>query len=610
MICSKFISKPWLRPYSAGPQDETNNDSKKTEKVLLPKRILASLPAHENIYTIPNILTFSRLVAAPVIGYFILHEQHVAALGLFIYAGATDLVDGWIARKWKLQTVVGTVIDPMADKTLMTILTVSLAMQGAIPVPLATLILGRDVLLSLAAVYYRYISLPPPKSFARYWDFSLPSAEVHPTGISKINTALQLGLIGWTMGTMAVGGDLGWWGPEGALRAMWTTTTVFSSVTTLPTTTTVAQGTTVTTITAGKNQKRENAATITSTIDVQPQPYGYNYVLSMSSGAERNASIASSVYSACSCLRTTPKTVSTQSTTESTRTITGSDGVTQAAVTVTSGTFTLTVTERSPNYYPYQSYVDSSSSANSSSTRRPLTGSSIPSVTASSISIVLPTFNNSYSTGTGSGPRGGASTSTPSAAINTTLPSVPSLLPSSSTTSSLRPVGTSINPAGCPTENNTIYTTSNGQQYQLQCYRVYGGPVSIGLDQPYFRNCIDQCSLVNAGFSAIRCFGVTWLQYDEGIHCNLKGQSALSNYTTSILAVSAVLLTGVQPPIIGQFKGSLGLGAAAGGEVAEGSTDLAGAKTQLLDDESLTRRKRVVKALKKARDLWKRRDDV
>ncbi|KAL8729035.1 MAG: hypothetical protein Q9181_005146 [Wetmoreana brouardii] len=181
-----------------------------------PKRILASLPTHENIYTIPNILTFSRFVASPVIGYLILHEQHIAALALFVYAGATDLVDGWIARRWNLQTVVGTVIDPMADKTLMTVLTVSLAVKGAMPL----LILGRDVSLSLAAIYYRYISLPPPKTLARYWDFSLPSAEVHPTQISKINTALQLGLIGWTMGTMAVGGDLGWWGPEGALKAM------------------------------------------------------------------------------------------------------------------------------------------------------------------------------------------------------------------------------------------------------------------------------------------------------------------------------------------------------------------------------------------------------
>lgn len=55
------------------------------------------------------------------------------ALGLFVYAGVTDLVDGWIARKWGLQTVLGTVIDPMADKALMTVVTVTLAMKGALP---------------------------------------------------------------------------------------------------------------------------------------------------------------------------------------------------------------------------------------------------------------------------------------------------------------------------------------------------------------------------------------------------------------------------------------------------------------------------------------------
>lgn len=62
-----------------------------------------------------------------------LHDQHGWAVGLFAYAGITDLIDGYIARRWKLQTVVGTVIDPMADKTLMTILTVCLAIKGALP---------------------------------------------------------------------------------------------------------------------------------------------------------------------------------------------------------------------------------------------------------------------------------------------------------------------------------------------------------------------------------------------------------------------------------------------------------------------------------------------
>lgn len=64
------------------------------------------------------------------------------------------------------------------------------------PVWLAVIILGRDVGLAISALYYRWISLPRPKTMARFWDFSLPSAEVIPTEISKINTALQLFLVG------------------------------------------------------------------------------------------------------------------------------------------------------------------------------------------------------------------------------------------------------------------------------------------------------------------------------------------------------------------------------------------------------------------------------
>lgn len=128
-------------------------------------------------------------------GYFILHDQTIPALALLITAGITDVLDGWIARKWKLQTVVGSVVDPMADKLLITVLTVTLAMKALLPVWLAVIILGRDAGLAISAIWYRYISLPPPKTFMRYWNFSLPSAEVRPTTISKVNTLLQLGLI-------------------------------------------------------------------------------------------------------------------------------------------------------------------------------------------------------------------------------------------------------------------------------------------------------------------------------------------------------------------------------------------------------------------------------
>ncbi|KAF3917512.1 hypothetical protein ABW21_db0207609 [Orbilia brochopaga] len=159
------------------------------------RRILPSLTERENITNVPNILTVTRLIAAPAIGYLILHDEHAWAVGLLAYASLTDLVDGYVARHWNLQTVIGTVLDPLADKLLMTILAVCLTVKGALPLWIAGLILGKDAGLGIAAIYYRWISLPPPKTLWRYWDFSLPSAEVKPTTISKYNTALQLLLL-------------------------------------------------------------------------------------------------------------------------------------------------------------------------------------------------------------------------------------------------------------------------------------------------------------------------------------------------------------------------------------------------------------------------------
>ncbi|KAF8238117.1 hypothetical protein L208DRAFT_1421340 [Tricholoma matsutake] len=163
----------------------------------------------ENIYTLPNILTVSRILSCPVLGWSILEGNFHLATSLLVYAGLTDLADGFLARRFKMQSVLGTILDPAADKALMTTLTVTLAMRGLLPVPLAIVIIGRDALLSLSAFYIRYTSLPEPKSFSRYWDFSIPSAEVRPTEISKVNTALQLVLMGATTISSLLPFDLG-----------------------------------------------------------------------------------------------------------------------------------------------------------------------------------------------------------------------------------------------------------------------------------------------------------------------------------------------------------------------------------------------------------------
>jgi hypothetical protein len=124
-------------PYRASTPSPTPAKPRRLRKLL-------PIPTHENIYTLPNLLTFSRLLSAPLIGYFILHEQHLAAVSLFAYAGFTDLIDGWIARRYHSTTVVGTVIDPMADKTLMTVLTVCLAINGGLPSMLSFPILQKS----------------------------------------------------------------------------------------------------------------------------------------------------------------------------------------------------------------------------------------------------------------------------------------------------------------------------------------------------------------------------------------------------------------------------------------------------------------------------------
>ncbi|GAA5946164.1 hypothetical protein JCM3775_006302 [Rhodotorula graminis] len=154
--------------------------------------------ARENPYTIPNAITVARMAACPVIGYYILEGDLSTATALLFVAGVSDLVDGWLARRFNMGSVLGSILDPAADKLLMTTMVITLAMRDMLPLPLAIIILGRDVALSLAAFYFRYASLPPPKTFARYWDFSIPSASVHPTAISKYNTFLQLLLVGST----------------------------------------------------------------------------------------------------------------------------------------------------------------------------------------------------------------------------------------------------------------------------------------------------------------------------------------------------------------------------------------------------------------------------
>lgn len=160
----------------------------------------------ENIYTIPNILCVARIAMSPYLGYVILQGNYDFAMGLLVFAGVTDLLDGWIARKWKSQsTKMGSFLDPMADKVLIATLFITLTWQELIPLALTLLIIARDVALVSAGFVIRYRSLPPPRTLSRYFDVTHATAQLAPTLISKINTAVQLTLVGTTLASPVLG---------------------------------------------------------------------------------------------------------------------------------------------------------------------------------------------------------------------------------------------------------------------------------------------------------------------------------------------------------------------------------------------------------------------
>ena len=165
-----------------------------------PRSPPAAGPPHvtlsEDILTIPNILTLTRMSLCPILGWAVATHQAPLTLALLGVAGCTDLLDGWIARRYQSQTVFGSIADPAADKMLMATMVISLAIGGGMHWALAAIILGRDVFLVALAFIMRYRSLSPPRTLARYFNPRLPSAHVTPTQLSKFNTFLQLVLVG------------------------------------------------------------------------------------------------------------------------------------------------------------------------------------------------------------------------------------------------------------------------------------------------------------------------------------------------------------------------------------------------------------------------------
>jgi CDP-diacylglycerol--glycerol-3-phosphate 3-phosphatidyltransferase len=108
--------------------------------------------------SIPNALTIARFVAIPVFIWLYLDAGDAAAWGAGIFfaaAAATDQLDGYLARRWHVESSFGKVADPLADRLMIGTAAILMLATGRIPVVAALVILGRDVLLVLG---YRILS--------------------------------------------------------------------------------------------------------------------------------------------------------------------------------------------------------------------------------------------------------------------------------------------------------------------------------------------------------------------------------------------------------------------------------------------------------------------
>jgi cardiolipin synthase len=131
------------------------------------------------LLTVPNVITFARLCAVPLAVWLVMQREIAEAFFLFVAAGLSDAIDGWLARRGA-GSALGAVLDPVADKALLVSMYVTLAAVNVLPSWLAILVVFRDLVIVGGVRVLAVLGLSVP---------------IRPLFISKLNTALQILLV-------------------------------------------------------------------------------------------------------------------------------------------------------------------------------------------------------------------------------------------------------------------------------------------------------------------------------------------------------------------------------------------------------------------------------
>lgn len=130
---------------------------------------------------LPNILTSIRIILTVPIVFALLNGDYFTTTILFLIAGLTDGLDGFIAKKFNCSTRLGSILDPAADKILLTAVFFTMFITHLIPLWLLVIIFIRDLMIVTGAIGF-FIG-------------SDEKVQLQPSNISKINTALQIFLV-------------------------------------------------------------------------------------------------------------------------------------------------------------------------------------------------------------------------------------------------------------------------------------------------------------------------------------------------------------------------------------------------------------------------------
>jgi cardiolipin synthase len=126
---------------------------------------------------IPNALSIARLISSLFLIPLILKKNLNGAMILFIIAAVSDFLDGYLARKLRALSSLGALLDPLADKVLMTVSYSLLVAVEFIPLHIAVIVIGRDILILFTVLICKILSI---------------NLEIKPLRSSKINTTIQL----------------------------------------------------------------------------------------------------------------------------------------------------------------------------------------------------------------------------------------------------------------------------------------------------------------------------------------------------------------------------------------------------------------------------------